>query len=257
MNNELALGTHGLDLGDVAAIRYMIGDGLFNQFFQFQKGEFTISQQCYKPVNPASKVGNLLFPFYDRPMKDNIGYFLDSQARIKMGAFFNHPRYISKHPKGTERLQNVIQIDDYHITFRPGAPRNILSREEVECALMVAYNASRTLADEEEIRFYAKNQDNMHPHLRKSFGLLVEEAKDLADHNLCETDWRDTKVDREKMAHGYHVILNFQKLRTSLEKTRDAYFNGTMNTNVIKRAEELQGSAFRNKLDEMWKLLTL
>jgi hypothetical protein len=74
---------------------------------------------------------------------------------------------------------------------------------------MTAYNAPRNLADEEEIRFSTKNQDNLHPHLRKSFGLLVEEAKDLADHNLSGTKWRDTKVDREKMAHGYHLILNF------------------------------------------------
>lgn len=161
-----------------------------------------------------------------------------------MRAFFNHPRYLSKHPKGTGRLQNVIQIDDYLVTFRPGAPQNILSSEELEVALIAAYNAPRTLADEAEIRFFATNPDNVHPYLKKSFGSLAREATGFEDHTLSEAEWRNTKFDRVRMAHGCHLIFNFQRLITSLEKTRDAYLNGIMDKDVIYRAKELQRCAF-------------
>lgn len=226
------------------AIRYLIGDDMFDRLFPFKKGEFTISQQCYKPVDPATQIGNLLFPFYDRPLHEKAEYHLKSRARIQMRAFFNHPRYLSKHPKGTGRLQNVIQIDDYLVTFRPGAPQNILSSEELEVALIAAYNAPRTLADEAEIRFFATNPDNVHPYLKKSFGSLAREATGFEDHTLSEAEWRNTKFDRVRMAHGCHLIFNFQRLITSLEKTRDAYLNGIMDKDVIYRAKELQRCAF-------------
>ncbi|KAJ5115556.1 hypothetical protein N7526_011437 [Penicillium atrosanguineum] len=226
------------------AIRYLIGDNMFDLLFQFKKGEFTISQQCHKPVDPATQIGNLLFPFYDRPLHDKTEYHLEARTRIQMRAFFNHPRYLAKHPKGTGRLQNVIQIDDCFITFRPGAPQNLLSSEQLEGALIAAYNAPRTLADEAEIRFFATNPDNIHPYLKKSFGSLAREAKDFADHTLSEAEWRKTKFDRERMAHGCHLIFNFQRLITSLEKTRDAYLNGIADKDVIYRAKDLRKCAF-------------
>ncbi|KAJ5346936.1 uncharacterized protein N7506_000189 [Penicillium brevicompactum] len=77
--NKLLQGPTTMDCGMFCqllqwmAIRYMIGDGLFDRLFQFQKGKFTISQQCYSPANLENQTGNLLFPFYDRPINDNIG----------------------------------------------------------------------------------------------------------------------------------------------------------------------------------------
>lgn len=93
------------------AVRYLIGNELFNRLFQFEKGEFTISQQCYEPVSPADKLGYLLFHFYDWPIYGKVGCPLDPGARIKLRAFFNHPRCLSKHPKGAAR-------DVYETSFK-------------------------------------------------------------------------------------------------------------------------------------------
>ncbi|KAJ5544145.1 hypothetical protein N7494_005424 [Penicillium frequentans] len=212
------------------SIRYLIGDGLFDRIFTYQKGEFTLSQYCYKPFDPS-----------------NIEYGLDSQARIKMKAIYNHPSYLAKHPGGVARLEHVIQIDDKHIIFSSGARQNILTGEELEVALMTAYNAPRSLADEEEICLYTKNPEDIHPHLIKPFGSLLQEAKGFAEHSLSEIEWRDTKVERQKMAHGHHLILNFQRLCTALEESRDAYFNQSMRMDVFNRATELQSSVLRSK----------
>lgn len=245
--NVFIQGPTTLDCGMVCqvvlwmVIRYVVGDDLFDRCFSFKKGEFTISQQCYRPVDPITQVGNLLFPFFDKPLKT-----LEARARIQMKAFFNHPMYILKHPKGTARLQNVIQIDDFFITFRTGE-QNLLSSEQLEGALIAAYNLPRTLADEAEIHFFETNPDRVHPYLEKPFGCLAREAKDFANHTLSEAQWENSKFDREMMAGGCHLIFNFQRLITSLEKTRDAFSGGIMDKDALHRAKELRGSAVVEK----------
>ncbi|KAJ6016430.1 hypothetical protein N7540_011021 [Penicillium herquei] len=210
----------GCQIFILMGIRFMVGDDLFDRWCRFELGILAIRQQCYKPASPLNKVGNPLFYFFDMPVPDDTRNTLGSQARIRMRAFFNHRRYLAKHPKGTARLENVIQIDNNCILFRPGAAQSILSEEELEISFLKAYNAPRTLADEAEIRFYMQNPEKMHPYLKKTFGSLADEAQHFRDHCLTDSEWRDTIDDRKKMAHGYHLVLNFERLVSSLMKVR-------------------------------------
>ena len=103
-------------------IRYVIGDELFHQTFQFKKGEFVITQQCYQPTDRRCESGNLFYPFYDDPLLYST---LGTQPRIEIMSVFSHPNYLKKHPGGMGRLQNVVKIDGYNLVFKPGAHKNI------------------------------------------------------------------------------------------------------------------------------------
>lgn len=253
--NELLQGPTTLDCGMFCqlllwmAIRYLIGDGLFNELFKFKKGQFILTQNWDEPVNDVGTIGNLLYPFYDHPLQAP-----ESQTRIHTKTVFNDEAYLAKHPGGEGRLHNVIQIDgynSYNIVFDPGAPRNILADAELETRSLQAYNAPRSLADEERLWFYANFPDFVHPDFApKNWGVLAEEAKKFADHILTETEWKDRRSDREKRARGMHLTFNFQRLISSIEEAQVAYSNGAL-YDVLSRAEKAKAAATSNTIDRL------
>jgi hypothetical protein len=218
-----------------------IGDELFNELFKFGKGQFTLTQTWDLPMNEVGTTGSLLYPFYDDPLHGKTTDSLESQTRIQTRTVFNHAAYLAKHPGGVGRLHNVTQIDGYNIIFDPVAPRNILSKTELEQRFMQAYNAPRNLADLEKVWLYTNSPDYVHPDFApKNFGTLAEEAKKYADHTLSETEWKYSQVEREKKAHGLHLIFNFQRLISCLEETKDAHLNGAIDEDVLSRARKIK-----------------
>jgi hypothetical protein len=114
-------------------------------------------------------------------------------------------------------LDNVARIDAYNTVFDPDAPRNILSGKEIEERR--AYNAPRDFADLEKLWMYTAWPDHVHPDCApKDFGTLAEEANKYVHHTLDAADcWDDSRVEREKRAHGLSFTFNFQRLVRALE----------------------------------------
>lgn len=219
-------------------IRYVIGDELFHQIFQFKKGEFVITQQCYQPTDSRCKGGNLLYPFYDGPFPDDT---LGTQPRIQTMAVFNHLNYLKKHPGGVSRLQNVIKLDGYNMVFNPDAHKNIFSDMELENKFLEAYNAPRDPCDEKTLWLWNTIPDFEHPYFEgRSFGDLAKEAEDFENHTLSETEWNGTRADREKMTHGFHFKFNFKRLIRCLEETKELCLDGGKERNILFRARQLQ-----------------
>jgi hypothetical protein len=71
---------------------------------------------------------------------------------------YNHPLYPVKHPAGTERLHNIIQIGAECVVFDPLGP-SIMSLEELDHSLLRAYNDEQTPADIEHLRLFETNPD--------------------------------------------------------------------------------------------------
>lgn len=233
-------------LAAVFMMRYVIGDELFHKTFRFKKGEFVITQQCYQPTDSRCKSGNLFYPFYDNPLLYNT---LGTQPRIEIMSVFNHPNYLKKHPGGMGRLQNVVKIDGYNLVFKPGAHQNIFSDMELEQDLLKAYNAPRDPCDEKTLRLWNTFPDFKHPHFGgKSFGDLAKEAKEFENHTLSETEWNGTRAYREKMAHKFRLIFNFNRLIKCVEETRKLCLDGGKEGNILFRARELQKKDFFERL---------
>jgi hypothetical protein len=86
------------------AIRFLLGDALFDQVFKLKAGQFILTQKWNSPVNHAGSMGNLLYCFLDTPSEDSDTSLQNSRIIVK--TVFNHPEYISKHPGGSKRFSN-------------------------------------------------------------------------------------------------------------------------------------------------------
>lgn len=238
--NEFLQGPSTLDCGMYSqfllwmAMRYIIGDGLFDKTFVFKKKEFILTPTWDEPMTGVGTAGSLLYPFYDDPR-----YVTTKRSRIQTRTVFNYPTYLAKHPGGAGRLHNVTEIDGYNIIFDPGAPQNILSTIALDERFMQVYNAPRSSTDLEKVWLYTNFPEIVHPDFApKSWGDLAEEIKRYADHTLDETKWKASRVEREGEAHGLHLIFNFQRLVRCLEETNDEHQSGT--TSVFSRARKMK-----------------
>jgi len=88
------------------AIRYLIGDALFNELIKFRKGEFILTQVYYEFMSSLKSSGNLLYPFYDNPPSGITTDTLQHETRIRTRTVFNHGTYPTEHPGGVARLHN-------------------------------------------------------------------------------------------------------------------------------------------------------
>lgn len=242
--NEFLRGPSTLDCGMYSqfllwmAMRYMIGDGLFDKTFLFKKGEFILTPNWDEPMTEVGTAGSLLHPFYDNPL-----YTTTKQSRIQTRTVFNYLTYLAKHPGGAGRLHNVTEIDGYSIIFDPGV-QNILSTTSLEERFVQAYNAPQSLADLEKAWFYTNFPKTVHPDFApKSWGDLAKELKRYADHTLGETEWNTSRFDREAEAHGLHLVFNFQRLVRCLEETNDEHQSGF--TDVFSRARKMKSDDYR------------
>jgi len=70
------------------AIRYLIGDALFNELIKFRNGEFILTQVYYEFVSSLKSSGNLLYPFYDNPPDGITTDTLQHETRIRTRTVF-------------------------------------------------------------------------------------------------------------------------------------------------------------------------
>ncbi len=179
--------------------RFLTGDGLLDELFEFGPGEFTLTQNWEIPMNKAGTMGNLLYDFYDYPKTTES---LQSETRIRTRAVFNHPAYLAKHPGGTRRLETVTQIDDYNIVFDPDTPQNILSNVDLEQRLRQTYDAPQDSADWGKLEFYKAFPEKVPPSYSnyswKSALDITENAKKYANRILSDAEWEDSGAEREK-----------------------------------------------------------
>ncbi|OCL10054.1 hypothetical protein AOQ84DRAFT_431039 [Glonium stellatum] len=208
--NELLRGPTTIDCGMFCqlllwmAIRYLIGDELFDKVFNFKKGGFTLTQGLYEPMNEAGSYGNLLDRFCDDPRRKKTTNFVESTTRIQLRAIFNHPEYPAQHPGGMDNHENVVQIDGYNFVLESVAPQNILSDLELDQSLMQLYNASWDLADLRTLWLWRHIPDFVYSHFYlKDFGTLAREAEEHAGHTLNATEWGNSQAERVKKAEAF------------------------------------------------------
>lgn len=76
----------------------------------------------------------------------------------------------------------------------------------------------------------------------------LKKQEEFENHTLSETEWNGTRVDREKMAHGFHLIFNFKRLISCLEETKDSCLDRGKEGNILFRIRELQVEDFFKRL---------
>jgi hypothetical protein len=246
--NKLLQGPTTLDCGMFCqlliwmAIRYLIGDMLFDNVFRFQTGTFILTQSWYQPMNEAGTVGSLLYPFYDHPQKTP-DVSLGSKPRLETRTVFNHPAYFAKHPGGTGRLQNITQINDYSIIFDPESHQNILLYENLSRKLRQTFDAPQSLADFEKLEFYSQfpqNVPSFNDIPQKSAEAIAEEAKKFATYTLSDEQWEASRGVRDYLARGLRRVLNFPRLTSRLQEAEKAYANRDTDYDVLYNAKRAQ-----------------
>jgi hypothetical protein len=243
--NELLQGPTTLDCGMFCqfilwmALRYLVGDTLFDELFKFQKGQFTLTQAWDEPINQLNSRGNMLYPFYDDPPFEMTTDSSQEEPRIQTRTVFNHRTYPAKHPGGEALLHNGTRIDGEYMIFDPDAPKTILSRTELEQRLRKKYNTPRNSADLEKLWLYELAPDFIHTDFApKSLGILAEEARDYEYHTLSETDWGESRTEREEEARELQLVFNFQRLISSVREAQEAHLNGATIQDVLSRAAQ-------------------
>ena len=200
--NELIRGPTTIDCGKFRrllfwmAVRYLVGDEVFDSLFKFAKGQFTLTGNCYDPITPDMD-GNWLFPFFDKP-----SWRADPtipRRRIRVRTIFNHSTYLSKHPGGEVRLHNGTEIDGCYIIFDPEKPRDKLSAAELDQRMLEAYNLPRNFADAETLFIWGILPELVHPdHAPKSFAALTRDAEKFEKYIMSDTEWKGSLAAREK-----------------------------------------------------------
>jgi hypothetical protein len=207
------------------AIRYFIGDALFNELIKFRKGEFILTQVYYEFMSSLKSRGNLLYPFYDNPPYGITTDTLQHETRIRTRTVFNHGTYPTEYPGGVARLHNVTQIDGNYVVFAPGAPNNILSQTELEQRLVEEYDEPQDFMDSEKV---------WHD------GTIAEEAEKYAHYTLNEHEWKKSQREREMKASRFHLIFNFQRLIRCLSEAQEARLNEAGDGDVLSRARKMK-----------------
>lgn len=164
------------------AIRYFIGDALFNELIKFRKGESILTQVYYKFMSSLKPRGSLPYPFYDNPSYGITTDTLQHETRIRTRTVFNPETYPTEHPGGVARLHDVTQIDANYVVFAPGAPNKILSQTELEQRLVEEYDEPQDFMDSEKV---------WHD------GTIAEEAEKYAHYTLNEHEWKKSQRERE------------------------------------------------------------
>jgi hypothetical protein len=244
--NELLQGPTTLDCGMFCqllvwmAIRYLIGDKLFDNLFKFKAGQFILTQKWDKPMNEAGSMGNLLYYFYDDPRK-----MTDESLKpsIQTKTAYNYPKYPAKHLGGMGKLQNYTQIDDDIIIFDPESTKQILPLGELDQKLRQTYNTPQDFADREKLEFYIESPAEalLSPFTNKSVEAIADTAKTLANHTLSDTEWKDSRDERTSREKGLHLVLNFQRLINCLKDAQEAYAEGGYTDHdILYQAESAQ-----------------
>ncbi|KAL1581934.1 hypothetical protein WHR41_09518 [Cladosporium halotolerans] len=231
------------------AIRYLVGDDLFDASCEFGKGEFALTQAWDLPMESAGNLGNLLHPFYDLPLPGDVFSGLSHQKRIITKTLYNHPTYLSKHPGGMGQLQNVTQIDGSNYIFQPFAP-SILSDIELDDMLLRSYNSCQDLADLEKLAAYNMRPSFVHEHFApKSYGDLAQEVEKSYGHELSRAEWEDGHSEREHNAAGLCLVFNFERLQLCLSKAFDQHRSGLNVENILLEANRLKWESKRLIVD--------
>lgn len=251
--NELVCGPSTLDCGMYCQliiwmrIRYLLGDKLFDTIFNFGRGQFILTQKWYAQMNKAGTLGNLLYHIYDDPR--NTATLSLPTPRIETRAFFNHPSYLNKHPGGTARLENVTQVsnssgdgddddDDscYIVIFDPKSQQNILSKAELDQTLRQAFDSPQDFADFEKLEINKKFPESVRffdDQTLKTAEAIAKEAHDLATYIMTDTEGEASKGERNHLARGLRLVLNFPRLISCLQEIEEVHRNGETGYNTL------------------------
>lgn len=199
------------------AIRYLVGDDLFDASFKFEAGDFVLTQSWIESPDSKDLTGNPLYWFYDAPHPRDTLQGVTTHQRIGTRTFFNHPAYLVKHLGGMDLLHNVTQIDGYNHIFHP-ASKNVLSDAELDQMLLEAYNEPQDLADLEKIYTYEKILDGYaHPDFHGvTCSELARHARASVQQQISQGEWSNGQSERQARATGMHLIFNFERLNRCL-----------------------------------------
>lgn len=219
--NELLQGPTTLDCGMFCqlllwmAIRYLVGDGIFDKVFASENASFVLTQVWNQPLNRSGTKGSMLYQFYDTPYQE----ILTGGSMIRTRTFYNHESYLAKHPGGMSLLHNVTQIGDRNYVFDPSAHENILSEAELEQRLLQSYNAPRGLADFEKLRLYDLAPGYVHKDFAPwTFGDLAKEAARFATRTLSESEWKESQTQRKEASDGLCLTFNFRIMMEHIQE---------------------------------------
>jgi hypothetical protein len=209
------------------AIRYLLGDKLFDNLFKFKKGQFILTQSWHQQMNDDGSKGTLLYYFYDDP-RETTTEPLESERSLETKTVYNHPAILAKHP-GSGRSETVTRIEGYNILFDPELPQNIMTDAQPEQHLRRTYDAPQGPADFEKLEYYREYPENVpsfgdFPH--KSAGAIAEEAEALATSTMSDEQWEASRYIRQWLARGLHRVLNFSRLIRCLKNAEEAYLHG-------------------------------
>lgn len=182
-------------------IRYMLGDESFNQLFG--NTSFYLTQIIYSEIDNPEKPynGNPLFPFLSNSISQE-------EQSVSVVHVSNNITYRFKHPGGNYGGENCIVINGAYTIFDPNLERKTsLNKADVENILLNSFNADQDINDIDNILFFSKNPDSIHPLLRMSYQSLVELAKLCAPSKLDAQSW---KVEA-KIADETTVVFDLDK----------------------------------------------
>lgn len=228
--NKLIKGPTTLDCGMCSAlvlwfgIRYALGDDFFDRVFPFRGLTFVLTQKWQLPLSKDSTRGNWLHDFYDFYTDEASDTTPETQASLQVRTVYNHPLYLVKHPAGTGRLQNILQLGAECIVFNPLGP-SIMSLEELDHSLLKAYNDEQTPADIEQLELFKTRPDFVDDRRgSKSWGDLAKEGVAHANHMLSNSEWDESLVERTKLARNLRSIFNIKRLMGCVTSVIDEGF---------------------------------
>ena len=213
------------------AIRYLVGDHLFDRITMLPRGQFVIGQAA---------IDGLLEPFLDNPMATTTNHELHTPMQIL--TVFNHPAYLAKHPNGEEKLQNTILIEDRYHIFDPGSP-NTVSKEILEENLREGYNRPRDHADFEKLFFFeaVPNEKYVDSNIDgRTCAERAKEAEKYATHTLSKKEWDETFYMRKAMASGLQRTVNIQRLLGAIEVCKGADAVDNIGDGLLSVARDMQ-----------------
>jgi hypothetical protein len=163
-------------------------------------------------------------------------------------------------------LQNGIQIYDgdddnncYFIAFDPESQQNILSNAELDQKLRRAFDAPQDNADLEKLEIYRMFPENVPSFKdlpRKSAETIAKDAREFATYTLSDTEWEASQNERDYLARGLRLVLNFSRLISCLQEAEEAYRDGDTDYNILCSIEQAHTKdRTRDLMDMMFRLV--
>lgn len=204
------------------AIRYMIGNRLFNQLFGGQP--FYLTQVAFNRTQSLDKpyMRNPLMPFL------NLIDFDKRESSVCIKSIFNHTQYQFKHPGGVDQNENCIVIGDLHNIFAPNEKLSLnLTKAEVENYLLESFNKPLDHHDREKIKAYSTHHSaSVHPVFKLTYGELIYLSRLYANKKISKREW---SMNSKERSHAmFNLSFDYQKFSTWITLQKKVRNNSLM-----------------------------